>query len=124
MTTKQTQLIARLTDQNVYNRCNLVGQMLLELAAGGEFIADDCKEYGRIHFPQWECDEDGEPIDEYFEPMQYFFVSDWLANRMLRHGLTRDGLMELEDGCWIWIRCGCGYAIEDDLSKYFDLGGE
>ena len=33
-------------------------------------------------------------------------------------------LMELEDGCWVWIRCGCGYAIEEDLCKYFDLGDE
>jgi hypothetical protein len=123
MNTKEEQLITRLTNQNVFTRCNLVGSMLFEMSAGGELIMDDHNEHGRIHFPEWECDEDGEPI-EYFEPMQYFFVSDWLANRMLNHGLKRDGLIELEDGCWIWIRCGCGYAIEQDLGKYFDLGGE
>ena len=99
----------RWTDQNVYVRVNTLGEMLLNLHYEGsntDVIHD-------VHMPH--MDE-----DEYFEPMQYFMISEYLAERMLEHGLTRDAIIELTDGTYIWVRCGCGYALSDDLAKYFE----
>jgi hypothetical protein len=87
--------------------------MLLNMWAEGthqEAIED-------VHMPDYEI-WGGE--HEYFEPMQYFMVSEYLAQRMLKHGLSRDALIELTDGTWIWVRCGCGYALSDDLQQYFE----
>ena len=124
MTTKQEKLIDRLTNKNVYTRCNSLGHLLIDnFTWDSDWIEIDKTEMGRIHMPTPETNEDGDPY-EYFEPMQFFIISEWLAERMLEHGLTRDAVIEMNDGTWIWVRCGCGYSIEDDLCKYFDLGGE
>ena len=114
------QKIERKVDQNVYTRCNGLGQLLIDnsgLDYGWIHIGET--EMGFLHMPTPELDEDGEPY-EYFEPMQYFMISEWLAERMLENGLTRDAVIEMNDGTWIWVRCGCGYALSDDLEKYFE----
>ena len=112
MTTTE-QRLERLTDQNVYVRVNTLGEMLLDMWAEGthqQAIED-------VHMPDYEI-WGGE--DQYFEPMQYFIISEYLAERMLEHGLTRDAIIEMIDGTYIWVRCGCGYALSDDLQKYFE----
>jgi hypothetical protein len=113
------QRLERLTDQNVYTRCNGLGQLLVGHFDGDDWINIGETEMGRIHMPTPELNEDGDPY-EYFEPMQYFMISEWLAERMLKHGLTRDAVIEMNDGTYIWVRCGCGYALSDDLQKYFE----
>ena len=117
-TTQQN--IERKVDQNVYTRCNGLGQLLIDNSngcAGWIYVGDT--EMGFLHMPTPELNEDGDPY-EYFEPMQYFMISEWLAERMLEDGLTRDAMIEMNDGTWIWVRCGCGYALSDDLQKYFE----
>jgi len=119
MTTTQ-QNIDRKVDQNVYTRCNGLGQLMIDnFNWDDDWINVGETEMGRIHMPTPERNEDGDPY-EYFEPMQYFMISEWLAERMLEHGLTRDAVIEMNDGTWIWVRCGCGYALSDDLQKYFE----
>lgn len=100
----------RWTDQNVYVRVNTLGEMLLKQYYAGEVLRDVIHE---IHFPN--LDE-----GDHLEPMQYFIISEYLAEQMLEDGLTRDAIIEMTDGTYIWVRCGCGYALSDDLAKYFE----
>lgn len=106
------QHLEKLIDRNVYVRVNTLGEMLLDMWAEGP----DPRIIEDVHMPDYViCGGD----HEYFEPMQYFMISEYLAQQMLKHGLSRDALIELFDGTWIWVRCGCGYALSDDLAKYF-----
>ena len=99
-TYNEAQLLKRV-DQEVYCRINLIGEHLMR---------DDLP-WVHIHYPLLEDDEG-------FEPMQYFLISSYLAEKMLAQPLTRDAIIEIDDGTWIWVRCGCGYALSEDLKEY------
>ena len=99
-TYNEAQLLKRV-DQEVDWRINLIGEHLMR---------DDLP-WVHIHYPLLEDDEG-------FEPMQYFLISSYLAEKMLAQPLTRDAIIEIDDGTWIWVRCGCGYALSDDLKEY------
>ena len=100
--------LMRRIDNEVNGLYNAVGEELMRQYWGGKTDV-----VYHVHMPA--MDE-----DDYFEPMQYFFISEFLANRMINEGLTRDAIIETVDGGYMWVRCGCGYSIYDDLECYFE----
>ena len=99
--------LMRRIDNEVNGRYNAVGEDLMRQYWDGKTDV-----VYHVHMPEMS-------EDEYFEPMQYFLISEYLANRMINEGLTRDAIIEMTDGGYMWVRCGCGYSIYDDLECYF-----
>ena len=108
MTHVECAKMMRRIDNEVNGLYNAVGEDLMR-----QYWEGKTDVVYHVHMPFSEEEEDA------FEPMQYFFISKFLAERMLNHGLTRDGIIETVDGGFMWIRCGCGYSIYDDLERYF-----
>tara|TARA_R100000773_G_scaffold44455_1_gene45669 strand:- start:1089 stop:1427 length:339 start_codon:yes stop_codon:yes gene_type:complete len=60
----------------------------------------------------YECDEE---YEEYPEVMQWWIVSDWLADK-----LREDNEVVMESkGLMFWGRCGYGYALECDFVNIY-----
>lgn len=84
-----------------------------------EFYVGQGKYLEEMHMPAMytEPDQYGDLTEP--EPMQYFIIDEWLAKQMLKHEARRDPVMETTDGLWIWVRCGYGYGLYDDLARYY-----
>ena len=108
MTHVECAKMMRRIDNEVNGMYNVVGEDLMRQYWDGKTDV-----VYHVHMPTM-----GE--DDYFEPMQYFFISEFLANRMINEGLTRDAIIEMVDGGYMWVRCGCGYSIYNDLECYFE----
>lgn len=107
MTHVECAKMMRRIDNEVNGRYNAIGEDLMR-----QYWEGNTAVVYHIHMPSLDS-------EDYFEPMQYYFISEFLAERMLNHGLTRDAIIELTDGGYMWVRCGCGYSIYDDLERYF-----
>jgi hypothetical protein len=44
---------------------------------------------------------------------QFWFVTAWLAEKLVEHG---EHVLLVCEANWCWCREGCGYAIEDDFA--------
>jgi hypothetical protein len=100
--------------------------VLVRVNAWGEEVYNEYYDCGSGHLyemymPSMYFDEDNENYEDdvYPEPMQYWIICEWLAKQMLNDDGRRDPVMETSDGLFIWVRCGCGYALYDDLVKYY-----
>lgn len=60
----------------------------------------------------FECDEE---FGEYPQIMQWWIVSDFLAEKLINNG---DVIMRAK-GLNFWGRCGCGYALECDFVSIY-----
>ena len=95
MTHVECAKMMRRIDNEVNGMYNAIGEDLMR-----QYWEGNTAVVYHVHMPTME-------EDDYFEPMQYYFISEFLANRMIK------------DGGYMWVRCGCGYSIYDDLECYF-----
>ena len=107
MTHVECAKMMRRIDNEVNGRYNAIGEELLR-----QYWEGMTHVVYHVHMPNLDN-------EEYFEPMQYYLISEFLAERMLNQGLDRDAIIEMVDGGFMWVRCGCGYSIYDDLERYF-----
>lgn len=56
-----------------------------------------------------------EEYGEYPEVMQWWIVSDWLADKLIEDG----EVVNQSKGVNLWGRCGCGYALECDFVNIY-----
>ena len=107
MTHVECAKMMRRIDNEVNGRYNAIGEELMR-----QYWEGMTHVVYHVHMPSLDN-------EDYFEPMQYYLISEFLAERMLNQGLERDAIIELIDGGYMWVRCGCGYSIYDDLERYF-----
>ena len=107
MTHVECAKMMRRIDNEVHGRYNAIGEDLMR-----QYWEGMTHVVYHIHMPNLDN-------EDYFEPMQYYLISEFLAERMINQGLDRDAIIEMTDGGYMWVRCGCGYSIYDDLERYF-----
>ena len=99
LNTTQKSEIKNILDNNLYVLANELGNELFF----------NSLEDGDV--TNYECDEDG----EYPEIMQWWIVSDWLADKLIEDGKV----VNQTKGINLWGRCGCGYALECDFVSIY-----
>ena len=106
--------ILKCIDRDVHALVNLWGEETYV-----EYYVGTGKYLHEMHLPDryQEEGEDGDIPEP--EPMQYYSIDQFLAESMIADKERRDPIMETKDGLFIWVRCGCGYGLYDDLARYY-----
>tara|TARA_B100000161_G_scaffold15730_4_gene9583 strand:- start:7347 stop:7706 length:360 start_codon:yes stop_codon:yes gene_type:complete len=106
--------ILKCIDRDVHTLVNLWGEETYV-----EYYTGSSKYLYEMHLPDLYLTEDEEGDIPEPDPMQYYIIDQWLAEKMIQDRDRRDPVMETNDGLHIWVRCGCGYGLYDDLAKYY-----
>ena len=99
--TAKRELLERLINQDVKELANTTGEMYLDFALG-------CIDIDNQDAPEL-FNQYNEETDEHAEILQFFIVSDWLADQLIANGLC---VMKTDD-LNFYCRTQCGISIVD-----------
>lgn len=106
--------VLKMIDQNVLCLINAWGEELLN-----EYYTGTDRHLYEVDMPDMYSEEDEDGDYPYPDAMQYFIITEYLARLMKADSSRRDPIMETNDGLHVWIRCGYGYGLYDDIARYF-----
>ena len=104
---QKRETLERIINHEVYTMANSTGQMYYDFALG-------CIDVENQNMPEL-FNEYDEETEEHAEILQYFIVSDYLADKLIENGLC---VMKTDDLCF-YCRTQCGISILD--SREFDF---